>query len=128
VVLSRPQFLASNLVVVADVPGGAGDPVEVTVREVVRPDSPRAKALETIAVPGLRKCEGWAGPGTYILPLTTDWKGSYRVTPMQRSPGFVPHDPDLERNPPPETRPHIYPLTEATREQLRQMPEPEQRK
>src|SRR5919198_139181 len=79
--LSRPQFLASDLVVVA---GGAGDPVEVTVREVVRPDSPRAKALKTIAVPGLRKCEGWAGPGTYILPLTTDWKGSYRVTPMQR--------------------------------------------
>jgi hypothetical protein len=89
IVLSRPQFLVSNLDVIAHVePSEAG--VKVTVDKVHWPRTEEAKKLEgsQIEVAELTDAAGWNEPGTYILPLTRDTKGTYRVAPIPPSPGY----------------------------------------
>lgn len=112
VVLSRPQFLVSNLHVMAHVE--ALDSPEVVVEEVVWPETERDKLTDkSIKVINLKDCEGWTGPGTYVLPLLSQG-ASYRVTPTPRSPGF---DPNVKGY-----TPLIYPATPAARRQLAEMP------
>src|SRR5437660_1454248 len=83
IVLSRPQFLVSNLDVSAEVGGGARPDPKVAIKKVHWPHTEQAQKMvgQTIEVSNLPECGGWKGPGTYILPLTTDWKKSYQVTP-----------------------------------------------
>jgi hypothetical protein len=112
VVLSRPQFLVSTLDVVADIDSREGNPPPITVREVHWPTESRDLAGKTIPVENLADCKGWTGPGSYIVPLITSGKESYRVAPLPRSPGFEPD------------QPVIYPATPQTLEQLQGIPKP----
>lgn len=111
VVLSRPQFLVSELDVVAEV---ADLHQPVVIDEVAHPDSERGKAGEKVLVENLSDCEGYQGPGQYILPLihVLGTGGQYTawVAPTPPSPGY------------PGGKPRVYPATPETLEQLRQVP------
>jgi hypothetical protein len=72
-------------------------------------------------VRNLPSCQGWRGPGDYLLPLEPDLRsGDYEVVDLtSRSPGY-------DRS---SSRPLIYPSSEATLRQLAaitrpQMPQP----
>ncbi|MCI0459459.1 MAG: hypothetical protein L0Z62_21120 [Gemmataceae bacterium] len=116
-VLSRPQFLVSSLDVIARVEGDAGRPVRVTITEVHWPHTPAAAKLreQQIPVTNLADCEGWEGDGLYILPLVSAGQSQYQVVATPASPGYDPRF----------GRPHIYPLTHETRQQLDSIRKPE---
>jgi hypothetical protein len=109
VVLSRPQLLAADAVVIADIDDPTND---FTVAEIVFPrDLPKFK--DPIRVVNLGQCDrafAFAGPGSYILPLHKDELGNLLVEPVPASPGF-------DGGPP-----RIYPLTAETRAQLDRIP------
>jgi hypothetical protein len=116
VVLSRPQFLASDLDVVADVREGGR---QVTVRSVeyAAPGRPPVREGDDIVVRNLHECrppEGkdpppdLAGDGRYILPLEPAG-GAFRVVTTPPSPGF----------PAAAATPRIYPATDDALAQLR---------
>ncbi len=110
IVLSRPQFLVSKLDVIAEVHANNGKPApEVVVREVHW----SAKDIEKlegkiIKVVNLSQCEGYTGPGLYILPLVNDKGDEYLVARIPLSPGFNPFT----------SNPRIYPKTPETLRQL----------
>jgi len=110
VVLSRPQFLVADLVVVAQVERADADRVKVV--RVKRPQQDQLRDQE-IHVTNLADCEGWAGADRYILPLVAQGPGEYRVAAVPRSPGY-----------PGGQRPRIYPATPATERQLDVLPTP----
>jgi hypothetical protein len=99
-VLSRPQFLVSNLYVIAELKADGDHPAaEVVVHQVIWSANPKDRERKDgrLTIANLTDCgagTGWAGPGDYILPLlkrTDPAKGdSYLVTPTPRSPGFRP--------------------------------------
>jgi hypothetical protein len=105
-VLSRPQFLVANLYVIAQVsagPSAEGPANDVVVREVLWSEADADRQLETqeLFVKNLAECGakfGWTGASEYVLALTktqeADKKYTYQVTPLPRSPGFVPPAPD----------------------------------
>jgi hypothetical protein len=77
VVLSRPQFLASGLWVLADVHADPKKPNrpadEIIIRELVWPRAEQGVAGNKMVVENLHLCgpdQGWTGPGEYLLPLT----------------------------------------------------------
>jgi hypothetical protein len=99
-VVSRPQVLASEIDVVADVPDLDG---QVTVVEVLYPaEKSGLKAGDKIQVSNVGECAppprgadvpppflDWSGPGRYVLPLRgRAADGSYRVARVPPSPGF----------------------------------------
>lgn len=94
VILSRPQFFAAPLHVVASLTGDADHPEpRVTVKEVLYgpPDekgklSGRGIAVESLQAVGAE--QGWAGPGEYLLPLERE-KGGYRLVPIPPTPTFM---------------------------------------
>lgn len=117
VILSRPQLLHSDLVVLAEIKEINGKPqAEVTVRDTLWSGQPsrNPKAQETLWLPELADCgkdEGWRGPGEYLLFLrwegmpvkgqpakdkfakdkpAGDNPGAYRLTSLPRSPNFYP--------------------------------------
>jgi hypothetical protein len=103
VVLSRPQLLVSSLYVIADLKAGKEGPEEdVVVRRSGGPAAKEVKEGERLTILGLAqlgKDEGWEEPGEYILPLSRQPNGSYRITPTPRSPGYAREGP---------ARQHIY--------------------
>jgi hypothetical protein len=109
IVLSRPQFLVANLIVVAQVDRVDGQPPAVTVRQVSWPEGDKAPVRpgEQITVTNLSECSGWNKPGEYILALMSD-KASYQLAPTPPSPGYHAGG-----------RPPIYPATPETLAQLR---------
>jgi hypothetical protein len=115
IVLSRPQLLSSNVVLVADLAAGAGHPdPTATVKEVIRFDNPTARpAVDAkVAVKDLNAVgpkEGWEGPGAYILALTRRVDGSMEVTRIPPSPGYAAQ------------AVRIYRATSAARQQLSQI-------
>jgi hypothetical protein len=120
VVLSRPQFLESDLDVIADVKGDADHPSPtVTVVKVVWPKSRRDEKLTSLTLANLADLSsqnGWQGPGRYILPLRENRRGAenpYRLAEVGSSPGF----PSLGSGTEPVRR-RIYPDRAETREQL----------
>jgi hypothetical protein len=113
VILSRPQFLVSDLDVIAQVNQGQHGPDrEVTVQEIHWPAQGNENLLgKRITVSNLESIEepdGWQGPGQYILPLKKTGADSFAVISPPMSPGFEPMKP----------RPRIY---RATPETLRQL-------
>jgi hypothetical protein len=110
IVLSRPQFLVSTFDVIARV-DDLKNP-EVTIEEVHWPPDADRKG-QKIKVVNLAECDGWDGPGDYILPLEPSGK-AYQVVPTPRSPGFEPSRPG--------NRPRIYKDTPQTRRQLEEIP------
>jgi hypothetical protein len=135
-VLARAPFLVADVNVIAYVKDLRGP---VKVEEVAWAKDPADKDLEgaEITVTNLPRCQAdWRGPGEYILPLLKTGAGTYEVADAtglteaekkewmehggmpSRSPGYVPDvDPRTGATAPP----HIYPLTEETRAQLRAM-------
>jgi hypothetical protein len=119
IVLSRPQFLVSNLYVIGKVTGDAEHPVgSLQVEEVPwsADDKDREQLVgATIPVKRLEQCQkanGWKGAGSYILPLMKFGEGNYWLTETPPSPGFQGRE---------EYRLRIYPVTEQTRRQLQHL-------
>jgi hypothetical protein len=122
IVLSRPQFLAADLDVVAVV-DGLDKPVEV--REVLSPQKPEAEALvgRSIAVTNLKTCQAdWKGSGLYILPLVVKKNGEEEkfevAVASQRMPGY---DPAMNQGQQSMRMPRIYPATAETRAQVAEL-------
>jgi hypothetical protein len=102
--LSKSQLLVSNLDVVAQIDALDG---KIKIEKVRWPHTKQADALAgAIEVRNLPSCDGWKGPGRYIVPLITNWHGSYEVAPLPPTPGFE------------SARPRIYPDTPDTLKQL----------
>jgi hypothetical protein len=116
-VLSRPQFLLSNVDVIAQI-----DSLDkpVTVEEITYPtrEQDKKRVPHIIKIENLAECQdhGWQHPGRYVLPLTTDDK-TYRVAP---TPPVGVHWDGLRIGSKPGP-PRIYLETAATRAQLRQI-------
>lgn len=111
VVVSRAQLLAAKYDLAADVRAKAdGRPEsEVTVREILfAADAAAPKVGNKIKVGNLADCDGFGGPGAYVLPLTATADGHYRVAGLPFDPGRAG-----------EVRPRIYPDTAAVREQFK---------
>jgi hypothetical protein len=118
-VLSRPQFLASQLDIIAEVNGDAEHPeAKVVVREVLWkagevPNPPEVGATaDVVNLPHVYPSDGWTGPGRYLLALTVDPFGKgYRIAPVLHSPGLSrSHD-----------RPRVYHATPPVLEQYHKM-------
>ncbi|HEV3443336.1 MAG TPA: hypothetical protein VG099_01780 [Gemmataceae bacterium] len=118
IVLSRPQFLVSNLDVIAEVdqiPDRDDQPTSVKVIEVHYPPGEKALQGKVIQVAGLARCrKDWKGPGQYILPLVRS-DDKYFIAAIPHSPGFPPST-DQARSC------RIYPVNPQTMAQLNSMP------
>jgi hypothetical protein len=110
IILSRPQFLVSDLDVIAQIDEMKDPPAptQVTVVDVVW-SKPQPGQERVLHVTNLSACQGWVGPGRYILPLRKLDEHTYEVAPIPPSPGTDHH------------APRIYLLTVQTREQLQQL-------
>jgi hypothetical protein len=94
-VLSRPQLLVSTLEVVAQVPGITAEPPEVSVERVYWPTEQQNQWQgKKIIVNNLSECQGWSGPGEYLMPLSSEGQ-SFRVTPIPPSPGYSRNGPPV---------------------------------
>jgi hypothetical protein len=123
-VLSRPQLLVAEAVVIAEIPDLESD---IQVVEVLRGEGLeegqelKVDNLKDCRVPlrGDRETPGappldWSGPGRYLVPLQRLGAGEYRVTLIPPSPGY-----SLSAGPP-----RIYPATEEARAQFRRITAP----
>jgi hypothetical protein len=108
VVLSRPQFLVADLVVIAALEEDR--PKEALVKEVrwARHGSPEKWQGQAIVVENLGPTE----PGEYILALANGQE-PFRVAPIPPSPGFPSAEGRPDLNPA-----RIYPSNPFTLEQL----------
>jgi hypothetical protein len=108
IVLSRPQFLAASLYVIADVRGTEEKPAsQVKIERVAWAKAAGDHNLtgQTIDVKNLAdlgKAQGYAGPGPYILPLREVGGQGYEIVPVPPSLSDV----------------RIYPKTPETEAQL----------
>ena len=115
IVLSRPQFLSSQVDVIGEIGelGGRPDPAVVVERvRWMREPGLAPQEQQQITVSNLVQVgtkEGWSGPGTYILPLVKE-NGTYALAPLGASPGS-----------PGRAAPHIYRVTPDTLAQLDQI-------
>ena len=75
VLVSKPQILAANLIVVGEIREDHGNPQpQVKVAEVIWSGDPQDRELagqivNLLELPRYMKQQGYAGPGSYILPL-----------------------------------------------------------
>jgi hypothetical protein len=109
VVLSRPQLLAAELLVLAQV----DDPTKaIQVRQAWTRSEGRPR-LQGLVVTNLVDCRAWAGPGEYLLPIATEpgAANTYHVVRTPYSPGIDPHA----------QLPRVYPAVTSVREQLQQV-------
>jgi hypothetical protein len=123
VILSRPQLLASDLYLVAEVSGDASAPLaEVVVHEVypegAAPQLVPQTRLVLANLPQVGREQGWRGPGLYILPVQRkqeQGQEKYLLTPIPPSPGFP-----LEAGAEVHRFLRLYPASAGTRRQLQQ--------
>ena len=117
-VLSRPQFLVSELDIIAEVDSTAPD-AQVVVTTVLYPKSNApVEEKQRLRVDNLAQCRrqpnmeekaedvkpDWTGPGLYLLALQKGPDDVYEVVPTPPSPGY-----------PPPTRmptPRMYPVSD----------------
>jgi hypothetical protein len=121
--LSRPQFLVSQLDVVARIEDDKGE--NVVVEEVLFPkDNAPVKKGDSIRVTNLDQCRAmpdpidksqpppdFTGPGEYLLALQSTGKDngpSFAVVPTPPSPGFPPQPGSVGP-------PRLYPYTKELR-------------
>ena len=105
VVLSRPQLLAADLIVTAEVEALDRPVTVVEVHHAQGAAPEKGGKVEVANLPDSKA--GWVGPGRYLLPLTA--KEGHRLTAVPRSPGYGGGPP------------RIYPVTASTETQLRQV-------
>jgi hypothetical protein len=117
IVLSRPQFIVSELDVIAQLEEKAGRPSpRASVKQIHWPQKAADKFLDqTITVSNLPRAQGWQGPGLYILALVPDGQ-DYKIAPVPASPGFDPNRKAEE--------PRIYLWNHQTRAQLESIAKP----
>ena len=115
VVLARPQFLAATLDAIVEIDNPSA--LQVKVLEVHWPEKERELVGQTISIANLAECDGWKGPGSYIVPLVRQGKDTYLVAATPRSPGFDPRSTGY--------KPRIYPATPEARRQLEEIYRPE---
>jgi hypothetical protein len=93
VILSRPQLLECDLVVVVEVKEKGGAPQrEATFKETLwARDAKEAlpATLQLPALPDVGEAQGWRGAGDYIVPLRKEGQG-YEVAMLPLAPGFSP--------------------------------------
>jgi len=105
VVLSRPQILVSNLIVLAKIDAHEGGPnPRVHVKKVLwsADDDKELEGRELLLedLVDIGKEQGWAGATEYLVPLMARKIGRgvvYEVTPLPNMPGFVPANPTERR-------------------------------
>jgi hypothetical protein len=116
-VLSRPQFLVSQVVVVAHFESEEEDLKDgLLIDRVLYPakESESLKKGAKLNVLNLSQCAGnWSGPGDYLVPLQKAPGDAFIVTSIPRSPGFG------------LMRPLIYRWTTETEDQFNHLPKPE---
>jgi hypothetical protein len=110
-VLRRPQFLASTLDLVADVQAAPA----AVVKQVYFGGGQGVVEGQTLTVGNLTACEGWNGPGEYVLALENDG-ANYKVAAVPRSPGY-PSERDADQVGPAV----VYPVTAETLRQLEEI-------
>ena len=111
-VVSRAQLLVAKYDVVAAVrTQDDGKPAaEVTVGEqLYAADADGPKPASVITVGNLADCDGFTGPGDYVLPLVAV-NGQYRIAGLPFDPG---RDRDL--------KPRVYPASQAVRGQFAEL-------
>jgi hypothetical protein len=117
IVVSRPQLLACEFAVVADL-GDRTGPVVVDQVYLPRENKPEVPELkgQQIEVTNLERCSGYTRPGKYLLALVSNPDDkSYHVVPTPHSPGYFPSPENVLR---------IYPDTPDTRWQISGLLEP----
>ena len=110
VVVSRAQLLAAQYDVLADVSPGADNKPEqnIQVQSIFSDGEGAPPAGQTITVRNMPDTQGFAGKGTYVLPLVK--RGAdYWVADLPFDPGFPP----LRSLPP-----RIYPWTPEVKKQF----------
>jgi hypothetical protein len=127
IVLSRPQFLMSNLDVIGEIQDidfeQKDTPTAVKVVEVHWPAAEKKLEGKTIQVARLGECRrDWRGPGLYILPLIHPGPDKYEVAPTPPSPGFPPPREAVQSDGSRVLR--IYPANPQTLAQLNAIPKP----
>jgi hypothetical protein len=119
IVISRPQILVSQIVVVAHVEGEDTPKDDVKIEQILfsGKESPGIRIGDTIRVANLKQgTKNWAGAGDYLLPLEKS-DDAYLVTLIPRSPGFMPAGANAQ--------PLIYRWTSEIEEQYKQIPKQE---
>jgi hypothetical protein len=116
VILSRSQFLVSEVDIIAQVNQGPHGPdPQVIVDQVYWPppenDKLKGKQIVIKNLPMIEKHDGWVGAGRYILPLRKNNGDSFEVVPLPMSPGFEPL----------KSRTRIYRETSETLRQLQEI-------
>jgi hypothetical protein len=106
-VLSRPQFLVSQLDVIGAV--NSIEDQQIRVTRIVHNLTGKDVELSSDITVHLKDCEGWQGPGEYVLPLVPTNQG-YRVAEVPHSPGSR------------SQTPRIYKLTPEVEAQLKVVP------
>lgn len=118
-IISRPQILVSQVIIVAHVEGDDAPHDEAKVKSILFPENAikGIKEGETIRVANLsQSAKNWIGAGDYLLPLEkTD--DVFFVTPIPRSPGFYPAGANA--------KPLIYRWTREIEEQFKHIQKPE---
>jgi hypothetical protein len=96
IVVSRPQIMVAEVIVVAWVEDPDNPTVEI--EKILDPTEgykgPAIEPGKAITVRNLAKCDGiQPGSRTYILPLEADGDDGFKVVPIPRSPGYGPGAP-----------------------------------
>jgi hypothetical protein len=116
VVLRRPQFLVSNLDVLAKIDLSAVEPSEATIQRVLWPsdlvDKYQGKKIKVINLAEFKSDQEKNWAGDYLLPLVRLAENTFEVAPTPRSPGYPP-----ALRPEEKIYPHIYPATQQVLEQ-----------
>jgi len=112
VIVSRAQLLMSKYDVVADLATADGKPsIDVAIGEVLFADDDGGpKAGTTIKIWNIAECDGYGGPGSYLIPLTV-FGGQYLVAALPFDPGRSSAD----------IKPRIYPASDEVRNQIREL-------
>ncbi|HEY1861965.1 MAG TPA: hypothetical protein VGG61_16505 [Gemmataceae bacterium] len=117
-VISRPQILVSQVVVVAHIEGDHSPNEEATIEQVLFPEKEveGVKGGEILRIANLpQSTKNWTGAGDYLLPLEKVADG-FLVTSIPRSPGFLPAGSN--------SQPLIYRWTHEIEEQFKHVPKP----
>jgi hypothetical protein len=118
-VISRPQILVSQLIVVAHLDGEESPNEVLKVTQVLFPSVEKAgiKEGEKIRVLNMPSCtKNWSGAGDYLVPLDKGNDTGFVVTSIPRSPGFNVLGAHAQ--------PLIYRWTQEIEAQFQQVPKP----
>ena len=112
-VVSRAQLLTADIAVTADLTANADNrpSTKIKVSKVVWPDgAPNALEGREIEIANLPSCDRFNGAGRYVLILSGQGEGPYRVAELPRSPLIDPR-----------ARPSLYSETPEVLAQLREV-------